>query len=390
MKTDVAITSFGCASPIGLDLAETAESLRLGRAAVSPVTRFPVTRFHSSTAGQIDGRLEERAAAISPRSPEWGRAAQMVVIAMEEALTKRPDFVPDCVIVGTTSGGMEFGELLYRAIEKTAPLSHAARWVREYVPHRPVLDAMGVFGFAAPVQIISTACASGTNALGMGLRLIRSGAAKRVLVGGYDALTEFVFAGFDALKASTPEICRPFDAARTGLSLGEGAAFFCLEAEPAGAPVAWFTGYGSSTDTHHLTQPHPSGSGPLEAMRRALKSAGMPAAEIGYINAHGTGTPHNDASEARAITELFPNTPVSSTKAMTGHALGAAGAIEAAFSLVALNDGFLPPNCNFQTPDPGISLNIVANTSRPAELRHVMSNSFGFGGANAAAIFSRP
>lgn len=386
-RTSAAITGFGCVSPIGLDLAETAKSLLEARPGISPVRLFPTDRYNCKTAGQVDPGLERRALSIDARSRKWERASQMVLVAMDETLRGAPGFSPDVVVVGTTSGGMAFGEKFYRAIAGHESMRHSTRWVQEYLPHRPVLHAMEALNISAPVQIVSTACASGTNALGAALRLIRSGAAERVLAGGYDALAELVFAGFDCLKASTPEICRPFDSGRSGLVLGEGAAFFCLE--KSSDEALRLTGYGSATDTHHLTQPHPSGSGPLAAMKAALQSARLAPETIDYINAHGTGTPLNDASEAKALAELFPQTPFSSTKALTGHALGAAGAIEAAYSLIALRDGFLPPNANFRSADEGVNIPLVANTSRRANLRNVLSNSFGFGGANAAVIFSR-
>src|SRR5205085_6829500 len=206
------------------------------------------------------------------------------------------------------------------------------------------------------------------------------------LCGGYDALSEMVFAGFDSLQASTPEKIRPFDQNRTGLVLGEGAATLALEewesAQERHAPILGeITGYGISTDNHHLTQPHPSGIGPRQAMERALACAGRAAADVDYINAHGTATIFNDATEGTAIAELFgERVPVSSTKSMMGHALGAAGAIEAAFSVIALQEQFLPPNINLQETDPAWRLNLVANTARNARVRCVISNSFGFGG----------
>ena len=246
------------------------------------------------------------------------------------------------------------------------------------------MQAMSAFRFTAPVRIVSNACASGTNALGLACQMIRAGTARRVLAGGYDALSQLVFAGFDCLRAMTAEKCRPFDVGRTGLSLGEGAAVFCLEKADSDLSI---TGYGSSADTHHLTQPHPSGCGPLSAMRRALESANADPRSVEYINAHGTGTPLNDSSEARAILALCPNAPVSSTKSMTGHALGAAGAIEAAFCCLALHEGFLPANINFAQSE--FPLDIVANTIRPRKIQRIVSNSFGFGGANAAIVLER-
>jgi 3-oxoacyl-[acyl-carrier-protein] synthase II len=214
------------------------------------------------------------------------------------------------------------------------------------------------------------------------------------LAGGYDALSELVFTGFDSLQASTPEKCRPFDRNRTGMVLGEGAAILALEnlelARKRGAPLlAEIVGYGISTDNFHITQPDPSGIGPRQAMERALQSARILPEEVDYVNAHGTATIFNDAAEGRAIGALFNGVPVSSTKSMMGHSLGAAGAVEAIVCLLALKDQFLPPNINFGTLDDHLDLNIVANQSRPTVVRIALSNSFGFGGTNACILMRR-
>jgi 3-oxoacyl-[acyl-carrier-protein] synthase II len=253
------------------------------------------------------------------------------------------------------------------------------------------MDAQEAFGITAPCQVIANACASGTNAIGHAFHCVRSGRYERVLAGGYDALSELVFVGFDSLQASTPERCRPFDRERSGLVLGEGAAILLLEnfnsAQARGAEiVAEIIGYGMATDNHHLTQPDPSGSGPRRAMEDALQSARISAKEVDYINAHGTATPFNDAAEGKAIAELFDGVAVSSTKGMMGHALGAAGAIEAIFGVLALQNQFLPPNINFQNGDAGLNLNIIPNDAQAASVRTVLSNSFGFGGTNASVI----
>ncbi len=239
--------------------------------------------------------------------------------------------------------------------------------------------------------MIANACASGTNAIGHAFECIRSGRYQRILTGGYDAISELVFVGFDSLQAATPDKCRPFDGARSGLVLGEGAALLALEnleaAEARGAQIlAEITGYGISTDNHHLTQPHPSGIGPRQAMERALQSAGLAPDAIDYVNAHGTATPFNDAAEGKAIAELLGRVPVSSTKGMMGHSLGAAGAIEAVLTILALRDGFLPANINFRVSDLGVDLDIVANKVRPAKATTALSNSFGFGGTNASIV----
>ncbi|CAN5510465.1 beta-ketoacyl-ACP synthase [soil metagenome] len=380
----IQILGFGCVSPLGLGDAATTHCLRHSTDCVSPVRLFPVERCQSRTAGQVSEELLEQATAIAPKARRWSRAAQMVLVALDEALRAAPGFVPDAVVMGTTSGGMPLGENFFRAISAGKPAWKETRRVRSYMPQQPVREALEIYHFDIPVRIVSTACSSGTSALGMACQMIRSGAARRVLAGGYDALSEMVFSGFDCLRASTSEKCRPFDQERTGLALGEGAAVFCLEKGSDGLCV---TGYGSATDTHHLTQPHPSGSGPLAAMQRAVLSAGIDPASVDYINAHGTGTPLNDASEAKALLELFPNVPVSSTKGMTGHALGAAGAIEAAICCLAMREGFLPANINFRTSE--FSLNVVANNIRQAQPRRTLSNSFGFGGANAAILLEQ-
>jgi 3-oxoacyl-[acyl-carrier-protein] synthase II len=302
-------------------------------------------------------------------------------------------FQPDAAIIATTSGGMTCGEAFYRAVASGRPLPRrAAHWVREYVPQQPALDAMGALGLSAPLRIVSNACASGTNALGLAFHLVRSGRARRVLCGGYDALCELVFAGFSALQAATGEKCRPFDAGRTGLVLGEGAAVFLLERldEAKHEPMVEITGYGATTDNHHLTQPNPDGSGPRRAIEAALADAAWTADSLDYVNAHGTATPFNDACEARALSAACPRVPMSSTKGQMGHSLGAAGAIEAAFCTLALRGAFLPANINFRSAGPEAEgLDIVANTIRPAAIRRALSSSLGFGGANAAVTMQK-
>lgn len=378
------ITGFGCVSPLGADASTTVRSLREGRDGIRPVDLFDTEKFRAKTAGLADPSFESRACAICAASARWPRSARLLLVAVADALAMRPDFVPDVVIAATTSGGMDFGEQFYRGAHRGRS---ARSLTRRYVPHQPALDVLAHFGIHAPVRVISNACASGTNALGTAASLVRRGQAQRVMALGYDALSEMVFAGFDALQASTPEKCRPFDIGRTGLALGEGAAAFLIEAD-APAALARVAGYGCANDNFHLTKPDPSGTGPRLSMERALADAEWDPATLDYANAHGTGTPFNDASEAAAIRAVCPNVPVSSTKAMTGHALGAAGAIEAAFCIHALHGGFLPPNLNLQNPEPGLT--IVANASRPASVRRVVSNSFGFGGSNASVLLEQP
>ncbi|HEX8280423.1 MAG TPA: beta-ketoacyl-[acyl-carrier-protein] synthase family protein, partial [Chthoniobacterales bacterium] len=327
----------------------------------------------------------------SRRAGRLHRAAEMMIGALEEAMRGAPGFEPELTVVGTTSGGMTFGERYYRALHRQSTLRHSASLIANYTPQKPVIDAQEALGISAPCQVIANACASGTNAIGHAFECVRSGRYQRVLTGGYDALSELVFVGFDSLQAATPDKCRPFDSKRSGLVLGEGAAILALEnleaARARGANILGeIIGYGLSTDNHHLTQPEPSGSGARQAMQRALKRAGIAAESVDYINAHGTATPFNDAAEGKAIHDLFPRVPVSSTKGMMGHSLGAAGAIEAVISLLALRDQMLPPNINFREADSALDLDVVANEARPAQVRTVLSNSFGFGGTNASIL----
>ena len=386
----VALVAAGSISPLGFGLKETLDSLRTGKDCVTSVARFDTGRCRCKTAGQIDDSRLLNFPNDRKRN-RLHRASHMVIHALGELLEQDREFKPDLTVIGTTSGGMSFGENYYRALHRHGSARTAPEWIANYLPQKAIVDAQEVFGIDAPCQVIANACASGTNAIGHAFECVRSGKAQRALTGGYDALSELVFVGFDSLQASTPEKCRPFDRERSGMVLGEGAAILALEnyesAQARDAKIlAEIVGYGISTDNHHLTQPDPSGIGPRMAMARAIRSAGLSANEIDYINAHGTATPFNDAAEGKAIAQLFDHVPVSSTKSMMGHSLGAAGAIEAIFCLLALQHQFLPPNINFRNGDDDVDLDVVANQSRPAKIETALSNSFGFGGTNASIV----
>src|SRR5437763_8422230 len=387
----VAVVAAGVVSPLGFGLRETLDSLREGRDCIAQVTRFSVAECRCKTAGQV---ADERLINDQPeagRARRLHRASFMMIYALKEALAQEPRFKPELTVIGTTSGGMSYGEDYYRSLYRHGSLRDSPAWIANYPAQKPVIDAEEAVGISAPCQVIANACASGTNAIGHAFECVRSGRYRRILAGGYDAVSEMVFVGFDSLQASRPEKCRPFDRHRTGMVLGEGAAILALEnlelAQERGAPVlAEIIGYGISTDSFHITQPNPSGVGPRQAMERALQSAQVSANEVDYINAHGTATVFNDAAEGKAISGLFNGVPVSSTKSMMGHSLGAAGAVEAIFCLLALQHQFLPSNINFTASDDDLDLNIVANETRPTVLRIVLSNSFGFGGTNASIL----
>jgi 3-oxoacyl-[acyl-carrier-protein] synthase II len=401
VRKRVAITGAGIVSPLGFGLTETLQSLREGRDCVTPVRAFDVEKTRCKTAAQIDDSRLLPAKDRKSREQRLHRASHMTISALDELLQQAKNFHPEITVLGTTSGGMTFGENFYRSLGNSEGVRGqgggkcAAAWIANYPPQKQIGDALEKFGIDAPAQVIANACASGTNAIGHAFTAIRSGRYRRILAGGYDAISELVFVGFDSLQASTSEKCRPFDGTRSGMVLGEGAALLALEdlesAQSRGAEILGeVVGYGISTDNHHLTQPNPDGSGPRRAMQQAVDDAGTTPDCVGYINAHGTATIFNDSAEGKAIAEMFGNTvPVSSTKSMMGHSLGAAGAIEAVFTLLALQHSFLPPNINFREIDPMLDLNIVANESRPAHLDYAVSNSFGFGGTNATIVLRK-
>jgi 3-oxoacyl-[acyl-carrier-protein] synthase II len=387
----VLVTGLGVVSPLGANTKANLLSLLSGQDGVGPVGSFDVTKTRCKTAGQIPDEWLENAFPPGRVAKRLHRGARMASLALREACESAKGAKPELMVVGTTGGGMSYGEFFYRHLLAGQSRKNSAQLVGNYTPQKPIQDALERNGLRIPTQILSNACSSGSNAIGHGFELVKHGLRHCVVCGGYEPLCELVFVGFDSLQAATPERIRPFDKMRTGLVLGEGAAFLILESEKSVAQrgavaMAEVTGYGVSTDTYHLTQPDPSGIGPKLAMQRALVSAKVEAEAIDYVNAHGTATVFNDATEGVAISDLCGEVAVSSTKSMMGHALGAAGAIEAAFCVLALREQFLPPNINFNEPDPSWKFVVIANTSRSARLSHVLSNSIGFGGTNATLI----
>jgi 3-oxoacyl-[acyl-carrier-protein] synthase II len=390
----VLVTGLGVNSPLGSDTNANLRSLLAGLDSVTQVGGFDVTRTRCKTAGQIPDEWLEDALPPGRVATRLHRGARMAALALREACASAKGAQPELMVVGTTGGGMSYGELFYRRLLADKSRKDFARLVGNYTPQKPIRDALELNQLRIPTQILANACSSGSNAIGHGFELVRHGLRSCVVCGGYEPLCELVFVGFDSLQAATAEKIRPFDRNRTGLVLGEGAAFLILESERSAVhrgaiAIAELVGYGVSTDTYHLTQPHPSGIGPKLAMQRALESGQVEAGAIDYVNAHGTATIFNDATEGAAISELCGRVPVSSTKSMMGHALGAAGAIEAAFCVLALREQFLPPNINFVEPDPAWKFEIVGNKSRSARMDFVLSNSIGFGGTNATLILKQ-
>jgi 3-oxoacyl-[acyl-carrier-protein] synthase II len=395
----VVVTGAGIITALGRGWEANAAGFRAGRRHVHPVTLFDVSRHRVKVAAQAALPESIPTRQLRPRAARrLDRAAQLLLVAVDEAWEQAhlegTKELP--VVFGTTSGGMSLGETYYRqAIERPHAASRQASRVLHYLAQTQAMVVEEAFGFQGPITIIANACASGANAIGHGADLIRSGQADVVLTGGFDALSELVFTGFDSLQALSPTECRPFDAGRDGLALGEGAAVLILESEERAlqrhAPILGsVAGYGATTDCHHLTQPQPGGDAAFESMQLACAEAGLTPREINYVNAHGTGTPLNDSAEAAAINRwaggAAVDIPVSSTKACIGHLLGAAGAVEAAVCLMALQGQWLPP-MSINTPDPVCRFPLVRQPVN-ARLENVLSNSFGFGGANATLIFS--
>ncbi len=397
------ITGVGALTPLGSNATASWKNLIAGKDARAPLTLFDVEGCRCKFAAQVElppltGKAATRLARASrlalPAAAEALRQAGL----LEKNGTAAPCIKNIPLSLSTTGGGMELGEAFVRGAHERLRLRQLAR-VARYQPQQQALDLREAFGLEGPTTIIANACASGANALGHALDLITAGEADCVLAGGFEALTELIFVGFDCLQALSPELCKPFDLHRTGLLLGEGAAFFVIESEAhardRGAHIlARISGYGHATDLHHLTQPAPGGAALIDAMRGAAARAGISPADIAYVNAHGTATPANDGTEATAYAEFFqealPHVRISSTKPAVGHTLGAAGAIEALFALNTLRTGQLPPQLHCTHPIPQVAASLARAGERLENARHVLSANLGFGGSNAALIFSQP
>ena len=385
----------GLVTPLGRDLGENTAGLRAGRMAFSPVTLFDVSRQRVGTAGQVDLPDEQGKA--------WARmdrGTRLALLAARQALAAAGLAGGEMpMVVGTSAAAMPIGEEYYQQAHATPNnRSRQLRRVELYQAQRQMTDMARELGVNGPIRIISNACASGANAIGQAFHLVRSGRAEVVLAGGYDALCQLVFCGFDALQALSPSgIPRPFDAARDGLALGEGAGFVVVESAAAAKArsarvIAEILGYGAATDVHHLTQPHPLGDAALLTMQAACAMAKVAPEQIDYINSHGTGTVLNDVAEGHAIQrwagEAVGKIKVSSTKSAIGHLLGGAGAVESVIALLALESQWLPASLNVREADAVCSFDLV-RTPREAVVQRVLTNSFGFGGANATLIFGK-
>lgn len=395
----VAITGLGVIGAFGRGVDALEQALLTGREGVGPLTlwdsslSFPVGQYR----GDVDAELERVPGMTARIQRRLSRSDALALLSADEAV-RQSGLAPSRggAYIGQSVCGTLTSESLYISALKrggAVDVDMGGMLVHE---GGNTLDRMAeTFALQGPCLSFMTACSSGANAIGLAADAIRAGRCEFMLAGGADSLSQIAFNGFCSLKVVSPDGPRPFDDQRQGMMLGEGAGIVMLEslehARARGAKVlALLSGYGHSCDAHHLTAPHPQGDGAIAAMRQALEMAGVQPREVGYVNAHGTATLDNDKVESVAVSKVFGDAavPVSSTKRFTGHTLAAAGGIEAVISVWALMKKQLPANLGLRQPLQDASLDLVRETRKATALKHVLSNSFGFGGNNAALLLS--
>jgi 3-oxoacyl-[acyl-carrier-protein] synthase II len=410
MKRRVVITGMGCVSPVGNNVKETWQALLAGKSGAAPITAFDASTHKTKFAAEVKN-FDPGALFGTRDARKMDRFVQLATAAAIEALEQSGLVIDDAnrdrvgILIGTGIGGV-----ITMFEQHDVYRERGADRISPFLIPMMISDSAGGnlairFGARGPNMSLATACASGTNALGEAAEMIRRGAADVMIAGASEAaIAGLTMAGMNSMTALSTrnedptKASRPFDKDRDGFLMGEGAGVLILEsyeyAKARGAAVlAEFSGYGTTDDAHHISAPAENGAGAAISMQTAMDNAGLKPEDISYINAHGTSTQLNDKSETAAIKTVFGEQaykiPVSSTKSMTGHLLGASGAVEAVICVLAIQDNILPPTINYTTPDPVCDLDYVPNQPRKAEPTHVMSNSFGFGGHNATLIISR-
>ncbi len=407
----VVITGMGMLSPLGNTVEESWENMMAGRSGITRITQFDASELSTQIAGEVKNFVA-RDYMDFKEARRMSRASQLAVAAARMAVADAglPEQVPDPdrtgVLVGTAAGGMEraFEEMdtfRERGVRAVSPFG-----MTMFLCNMPTHHVSLTTGSTGPLSTIVAACATGTQTIGEGAEFIRRGAADMMLAGGVEGLIHVsAIVGFGAMRALSTHFnddpgraSRPFDKDRDGFILAEGAAIVVLErldkALARGARIyGEVLGHASSSDAFHVAAPDPEAKGAIRAMQWALDDAGLTPDDVDYINAHGTSTPVNDATETLAIKRLFGErayrVPISSTKSAMGHAMGAAGTIESIFTLLGLDRGIIPPTWNYETPDPECDLDYVPNAPRPASMRIALKNSFGLGGQNACLVLGR-
>lgn len=394
------VTGVGIICAIGRNAGEVWASIVAGRDGIGKLSAFPGETFPTDIAAEVRG---EAGVSMSGRSESrrLSRSDRLAITAAREAWGQAsvagvaPPRDRAIVSSGTSTGGLLEGEAYFVARERKGARRTAVSTVLQQPTSGPSDAVARDLGLSGGVFSNATACASGGAAIGQAADLLRSGHADVALAGGTDALCRLTYSGFNVLQAVDAKPCRPFDAERAGILLGEGAGYLVIErlddAVRRGATVlAELCGYGASCDAHHPTAPAEDGHGAAHAMRLALKESGVEGSAIDYVNAHGTGTLLNDSAESRAIsTAVRGEVPTSSTKSFFGHTLGAAGGLEAVIAVLALRNQIAPPTLRFSSPGEGCTLDYVPNEARPMAMQNVLSNTFGFGGSNVSLLFRR-
>jgi 3-oxoacyl-[acyl-carrier-protein] synthase II len=408
----IVVTGLGAVTSIGSDVETFWRSLLTGRSGAGPIASFDTSAFRTHIGCEV--RDFDPAAFLGDCAPHVGRTTQLAIAAAAMALADAgwswsgPARVPRRGAAGqavdpqrvAVSMGTTLGEaLVLERMPEPWDAWQASSPVWAGLVHSPcsvlARHVSAAFEVRGPSDTIPTACAAGNYALAHAFELLRAGRADVAVAGGTDAFSRSAFTGFSRLHAMSPDRCRPFDRERRGLLLGEGAGVLVLEtlaaARRRGATIhAEILGYGLSCDAYHITGPHPEGEGARAAMERALASAGLRPQDVSYINAHGTGTAHNDRIETLAIRKVFGEragaVPVSSIKALTGHVMGGASALEAVACVLAIRHGIVPPTWNYETPDPDCDLDYVPNEPRRVRVRFAVNNSYAFGGNNASLV----
>lgn len=404
----VVVTGMGVISPIGIGLPSFWNSLVEGKSGIREITRFDASDFPSRIAGEVDfdplDYLDRREARKMDRFTQMAVAcARMAAEHADMNDGLEPERAG--VIIGTGIGGIETLSNEYENYMTNGPGRVSPFFVPMMIPNMAAGHISIDLGLKGPINTIVTACASGTNAIGESFRIIKHGYADIMVTGGTEApLVPLCIAGFCNMKALSTrnelvsKASSPFDKNRDGFVIGEGAGVLVLEelehARRRNARIyAEVVGYGMSSDAYHITAPAPEGDGAKRAMDAAIRDAGLTPSDIDYINAHGTSTPHNDANETQAIKNLMGpkayDTMISSTKSMIGHLLGAAGAVETIATVLAIENGIIPPTINYEEPDPECDLDYVPNKARKCEIQVALKNSFGFGGQNACLVIRR-
>jgi 3-oxoacyl-[acyl-carrier-protein] synthase II len=406
----VVVTGVGMISPLGLDTAENWEALVAGKSGIDTIKSFDVSKFSIRFGGEVKG-FEPTNYINRKEARHMDRFAQFAVAAAQQAVKQSGLIINDSnkhevgVIIGSGIGGLTTLQEQILILEKNGPDRVNPFLVPMMMSDAAAANVSILMGARGPNFCSTSACSSSADSIGLAYETIKRGAAKVIIAGGSEAaLNSIGLAGFISCRAlssrneSPKEASRPFDAERDGFVIAEGAAILILEdleyARARGATIlAEMAAYGASGDAFHITQPLEDGSGAAQAMREALIKAGWKPEEVDYINAHGTSTPLNDKMETKAIKTVFGQyaykLAVSSTKSMTGHLLGGAGALEAAICVLTLRYGIIPPTINLTHPDPECDLDYVPNIARKAAINHVLSNSFGFGGHNSVLAFKR-